>query len=114
MATSVIPKSLASEVNALQSTSVPYYRIQQNAQKFDFTVKYTNSFRLALLFQHDQQHPSVYLISFGVGTSPTPTISKIYGDSSSKALSSVTLNGTTLTVEYDAVAYGGCSLMWLG
>ena len=101
--------------NSLSSHSAKFYRNLSNETSFTIELGQmdTSHYRLAILFQYESGHPSMYFISLGSGASPTVTVQKIFGDESSNAPSSVTMSNGTMTIDFASTAYGGISLLWL-
>lgn len=89
-------------------------RSRENSTVYSFYA-YSNAsaYRLAVLFQHENGHPAMHLLSMGTGDTPTVTVLKVFGDESSHSPSSVTMSNGILTINYASTAYGGVSLLWL-
>lgn len=100
---------------ALADHLAKFYRDPSNAASFTIDLGQINTsrYRLAILFQYESGHPSMNFISLGSGASPTVTVQKVFGDANSSSPSSVTMNNSTLTINYANTAYGGISLLWL-
>ena len=97
------------------SQAAKFYRAGLNLS--DYTINLDSSdvsrYRLAVLFQFENGHPAMHLISFGVGTTPPISVFKIFGDTYSHSPVNVSLVNNTLTINYNEICYGGISLLWL-
>lgn len=107
--------SLRSGLTNLEATHLSFQRYSSNNTSYTFNVSpnKTNSFRAAIAIQHSDTNPSIYILYMGVGLTTNVHIDKIFGNSSIIALSSASINGDELTITYESIAYGGCSLLWL-